>query len=411
MKVLMCNSFYYLRGGAERCFFDLSSLLETHGHEVVPFSMQDERNFVSEYSDYFISPVDFPSRLAKGSSLGEKLDVFERVIYSREAAQRIGQLIEDTQPDIAHVHGIAHETSPSILPVLKGAGIPVVQTLHDFKLLCPNTNFLSHGEVCEACKRVRYYNVVLKRCKKGSLPASLLAGVEMYIHKYSGVYEKNVDAFIAPSLFLQNKVVEYGIKNRIVNIPNFINLELFEPDYAPEDYFVYYGRLTEIKGVRTLLAAMRDVKRSHLYLAGRGELEDELQAYARDNDLTNVTFLGHLAAEELRPLVQKARFSVVPSDCYENYSMSVIESLACGTPVIGSNLGGTTEQIQHGWNGLLFEAGNAAELAQRMHYLLDNPALAVEMGRNGRQRTEEVNGAERHYRDTLALYESLISSS
>lgn len=409
MKVLMCNSFYYLRGGAERCFFDLTSLLEAHGHQVIPFSMQDERNRPSAYSDYFISNIDFPSQMGQGSSLRDKLSAAERVIYSREAARQIERLITDTKPDIAHVHGIAHETSPSILPALKRAGIPVVQTLHDYKLLCPNTSFLSHGEICEACKVHRYHQVVLKRCKRGSLPASLLAGVEMTAHKLSGIYEKNVDTFIAPSEFLHQKLVEYGVNNPVVNIPNFLYLDRFKPVDWAEDYFVYYGRLAGGKGVRTLVAAMREVPRSHLYVAGRGELEDELRQYVREHKLDNITFLGHLPGNELVPLIQKARFSVVPSNWYENYSMSVIESLACATPVIGTRLGGIPEQVQDGWNGLLFDAGDEHDLAQKINRMLDDSVAAEEMGRNGRRRVEAVNNPERHYQETMKVYDALLN--
>ena len=145
MKILMCNSFYYLRGGSERCFFDLMALLRSNGHEVIPFSMHHERNEPTPYDEYFLSAIDFPSMLGKDSSLGDKFTVMERVIYSREARRKIKKLIADTRPDIAHIHGIASETSPSILPALKTAGIPIVQTLHDYRLICPNTSFVSHG--------------------------------------------------------------------------------------------------------------------------------------------------------------------------------------------------------------------------------------------------------------------------
>ena len=138
------------------------------------------------------------------------------------------------------MESLSYETSPSILPVLKRAGIPVVQTLHDYKLLCPNTSFVSNGAVCERCKVVRYYNVALHRCKRGSLAASLLAGVEMYAHKLTGIYEDNVDVFIAPSMFLRDKLIEYGIENRIVNIPNFVYLDRLQARYEPEDYFLYW---------------------------------------------------------------------------------------------------------------------------------------------------------------------------
>jgi glycosyltransferase involved in cell wall biosynthesis len=410
MKILMCNSYYYLRGGSERCFFDLTALLEAHGHDVIPFSMIDERNQPTEYKEFFISHVDFPSRLAQDSSFRSKIETVERVLYSREARGKIEQLLADTKPDIAHIHGIAQETSPSILPAIKKAGIPIVQTLHDYKLLCPNTNFVSQGQICERCKVHRYYNVLLHRCKRDSLAASFLAGLEMVVHKMLQIYERNVDVFITPSEFLRDKLVAYGIRNKIVHLPNFIDLQGVQAGDESEDYFVYYGRVTAVKGVRTLLQAMLNVPRSHLFIAGTGDLEAELQAFVRENSLENVSFLGHLHPDELFPLVRKAAFSIVPSEWYENYSMSVIESLARGTPVIGARIGGIPEQVIDGWNGLLFESGNVGQLSEKINFMLSHPAARREMGRNGRAQIEKINGPARHYQKTLAIYRELLGS-
>ncbi len=407
MKVLMCNSFFYLRGGVERCFFDLISLLEAHGHKVIPFSMKDKRNQHSEYECYFVSHVDFPSHLITSNGLGTRLKLAERVLYSREARTKIKALIESSRPDIAHIHGIAHELSPAILPPIKRAGIPIVQTLHDYKLLCPNTSFVSQGKICERCKEHRYYNVVRYRCKRDSLSASLLAGMEMYFHKLLQIYEDNVDLFITPSQFLQRKVAEYGITNPIIHLPNFVDIESFQPYYEPENHFVFYGRLARIKGLETLLDAMKLLDASHLYVAGEGEQKTSFYRYARENQITNVTFLGYLNKNDLIPIVQRAASTIVPSEWYENYSMTVLESFACGTPVIGSNIGGIPEMIIDGWNGLLFEPGNANQLADKMRSLHQDPQKSVVLGKNARQFVEKINHPERYYRQILEIYQKL----
>ena len=209
-------------------------------------------------TDYFVSYIDFPTELAK-PGIQPKLNVTERIMYSREARGRIEQLIADTQPDIVHIHGFIHEMSTSILPALKAAGLPVVQTLHDYKIVCPNTTFVSHDTICESCQGHRYYNMARKRCKRGSLMASVLAGAEMYFHEIRGLYEPNIDLFIAPSQFLNDKVREHGIRTPVVTIPNFINPDAFQPRYEKEDYFVYIGRLVRVKGILTLFEAMRHV--------------------------------------------------------------------------------------------------------------------------------------------------------
>lgn len=411
MKILMINSFNYLRGGGERCFFDLSDLLRARGHEVIPFCMDHPKNLPSEYSDYFVSYIDFPTELGK-PGLSPKLRVLERVLYSREARQKVEELLERTQPDLVHIHGFIHEMSTSILPALKAAGLPVVQTLHDYKPACPNTTFVSNDQVCEACKGGKYYNMTRRRCKRGSLSASMLATAEMYFHEVFRLYQPNIDHFIAPSRFMRDKMIEHGIHTPIDAIPNFINPESFQAVYESDNHFVFAGRLVRVKGVMTLLEAMRHVKSDAvLNIAGAGELEPEMRQFVDTHHLTNVRFLGHLGTDELANLVQRAIFTVVPSEWYENYSMTVIESLACGTPVIGADIGGIPEQVRDGWNGHLFEPGNALELASKIQNLLDDRALATEMGRRGRSRVESLNGPEAHYEQTMRVYEGLLGKT
>ena len=223
------------------------------------------------------------------------------------------------------------------------------------------------------------------------------------------LYQPNIDRFISPSQFLADKMAEHGIRPPITTIPNFINPDNFRAVYEPENYFIFAGRLVRVKGILTLLEAMRHVRGDAvLKIAGAGELEPEMRRFVADHNLTNVQFVGHLGTEELARLVQRALFTVVPSEWYENYSMTVIESLACGTPVIGANIGGIPEQVRDGWNGHLFAPGDAAGLAAKMQHLIDDRAAAVEMGRRGRQQVETLNGPDAHYEQTMAVYESLV---
>ncbi len=407
MKILMVNSFYYMRGGGERYTFDLTALLESHGHQVVPFSMEHPQNFPSDYADYFVSNVDFPTELAK-KSVKSTANVLERIMYSREARDKMERILFDTRPDLVHVNGFIHEFSTSILPPMKAAGLPVTQTLHDYKIVCPNTTFVSNDEVCERCLGGRYYNVVRHRCKRGSLSASLLTGVEMYFHEWLGLYQRNIDAFQSPSEFLRRKVIEHGVKKPVVVIPHFFDPNNFQPHYEPENYVVYVGRLVKVKGLMTLLQAMEKTPGTHLYVAGSGELEPEMRRFIADRGLTNVTLLGHLNTEQLQSLVQRALANVLPSEWYENYSATLRESLACGTPVIGANIGGIPEQVRDGWNGYLFTPGDANELAAKIQNLVDNRALAIEMGRRGRRQVEIVNSPETHYEQVMQVYESLL---
>jgi len=411
MRILMCNSFYYMRGGAERCVLELSSLLEKKGHEVIPFAMSHEKNLPSKYSNYFVSYIDYPSLLKQKTDIRTISKVIERDVYSHEAKEKIIQLIKDTKPDIAHVHGYGHELSPSILDGIKSFRIPIVQTLHDYGLLCPNTSFISQGQICERCKVKRYYNVVLYRCKRNSLQASTVAGLEKYYQSATHIFDKNIDIFISPSKYLKQKMIEYGWKQEIVLIPNFINIERFQPNYSPSDYYVFSGRLVEIKGLYTLLESAKQNRNIKLFIAGDGEIREPLQQMILENQLSNVVLLGHLDSSELIKLISGAAFTVMPSEWYENYPMSIIEAFACGKSVIASNLGAIPDLVKDNWNGLLFEAGNSTQLAERIKFLFEHQDKAAEMGMNGRKEVETINNPEEHYQRTMQTYQHILEAN
>lgn len=388
--------------------FELSQLLEKHGHEVIPFGMAHKENFLSKYSDYFVSHIDFPSLLKERPSFLTIVRAVERVIYSRESKQKIEELIRETKSDIAHIHGIGHEISPSILDTIKSFGIPIVLTLHDYGLLCPNTNFISQGEVCERCKGGRYYNVVLRRCKRGSLKASLLACVSQYVHKLTNIYGRNVDVYISPGKFLQKKMIEHGVKNKIVVIPNFINLNDCRPDMENSGYCIFAGRLIPIKGVMTLIEAAKLNRQARILIAGDGELADEIRKEVVEHHLDNVTILGFVKPKKLMELMSLANFTVFPSEWYENYPMSIIESFACGKPVIASDIGAIPDLIVNGLNGLLFEPGNPKQLASQIQYLFDHPEKAIEMGKHGYENVVTNNAPEFHYQQIMQVYQEML---
>lgn len=404
----MCNNFFYLRGGTERCMFDLMDLLKSKGHHVIPFSMHHEKNDPSAYNQYFLSNINYGELVNKKTGLRENLKAAGRVLYSLEAKKQIRKLIEESKPDIAHLHGIDHQLSPSILDEIKRSGIPIIQTLHDFKLLCPNTLFISGDQICENCKGGKYYQVVLQKCKRQSLSASFLAGLSTYFHKFLKIFERNVDVFISPSQFLINKFHEHGTHIPIKYIPNFINSDRFYPIDQPSNYFLYYGRLSRIKGLSTLIEAVKRETSLHLYIAGEGEMKEELENLIKEEKISNITLLGHLNTIELIPWIQKAMFTVIPSQNLENCPMVILESFACGTPVLGSNLGGIPELIQDGDSGMLFEPGNFEQLSAQIRDLSKNPQKAIAMGRKGRQRIEVWHDQEKYYQKISTIYKDLV---
>ena len=407
MKLLVVNKFYFLMGGSEKYVFDLNKILEKNGFSIIPFSMKDEKNFLSEYSKYFVSNIDFQNKL----TFADRLRAIPRILYSFESRKKILKLIEDTKPDLAHVHNIAHQISPSILPVLKRRGIPIVQTLHDFKLVCPNYLFYTHGEPCEECKKNKFYNAIINKCIKNSLSGSFLIAIEMYFHKMIKVYD-NIDIFITPSLFMKRKLEEFGIdSNKLIHIPSFVSTKSFSPNYGFEDYFVYFGRLSGEKGVMTLLKAIEKNWKIKLLIVGEGVLKEELERYAEKKGLTNVIFKGYKSGAELKNLIKDSMFTVVPSEWYENCPISVLESFAMGKPVIGANIGGIPELINEGSDGLFFEPGNTMDLKDKILYLLNNPGKIKEMGKMGREKVEKLYDVELHYQRINDIYQKLTTKN
>ena len=393
MRVLVVNKSYRVIGGVDRYVMELTQLLERQGHQVIPFAVADPRNKPTTYADFFVTPIEFFDQAHRPPPWA----IVERVIYSREARWKMAQLIEAVRPDVAHLHNIYHHISPSVLDTLYKHRIPVVMTLHDYKLICPVYSFWVDGKICERCRGGRFYHCVLHRCNHGSLLGSLLNAIEVTAHRLMHIYDK-AGLFIAPSRFLLQKHVEHGLAaDRFLYIPNFINLEDYRPCFEPRDYFAYVGRLTPLKGVGVLLEAVALLKPSiQLLIVGDGPSREELEEKAIHLGLKGVRFLGHQSGAMLRDLIANAMVVVVPSEWHENSPYVVLEALALGTPVVASNVGGIPEVIDDNTNGMLVPPGNPKALAQVLEHMLGDKANLSEMGRAGRERVEGEYSEKRH---------------
>ncbi|MDP3970222.1 MAG: glycosyltransferase [bacterium] len=401
MKILQINKFYYRRRGAETYMLDLIELLEQKGYEVGVFSMDHPDNIQTPYSKYFLPYVEFGN--LKALSMQDKYRAISRVIWSKEAQVNLDKLLAEFKPDIAHIHNIYHQISPSILKTLKKHNIPVIQTLHDYKLLAPNYNLLANGEIDESSKGHRYYNVVLKKGVKDSYSASFLAMVEMYTHKFFQVYEKNVDCFISPSQFLKDKVSEWGIKvKRMEVLPNFVNVSKIIPQYNNDGYFLYMGGLYKEKGVDLIIDIIDKIGYSiPLRIAGSGPEEATLKQLAKNK---SVEFVGFLNKQELTQQISGAVAIIVPSRWYENYPFSVIEAFAHGKPVIAANIGGLPEQVIPGKTGALFEPNNSEDLQRVLTELLQKSETLPELGKTAREWVEQELSPEKHYARLYEIY-------
>ncbi len=362
MKVLLVNKFHYIKGGSETYYFELKRLLESKGHTVIDFSMKDERNLDSPYSDYFVNHIDYEE--SKG--VGAKLRMALNIIYSREAKKKFEALILKEKPDLIHLHIFQHQMSPSILDVAKKYNIPTVYTAHDLKMICLNYKMMHHGKVCEDCKDGHYYHCAQNCCVKGSFSKSCINVVEGYLHKWRKSYDA-IDIIITPSAFYKKKFEEFGVAtDRIVHIPNFLDRDKPNVNFVEnsKNYYLYFGRLSEEKGVLTTIKAFEEIK-AKLYVVGTGPLKEDLINYVNSNKLNNIVFLGFKSGQDLIDLIGNAKAVILSSEWYENGPYSAIEALQLGRPVIGANIGGIPELINK--NGYLYISGDVSDLDRVLH--------------------------------------------
>jgi glycosyltransferase involved in cell wall biosynthesis len=407
VRILHVNKFLYRRGGAESYLLDLADLQRSAGHEIAFLSTAHPSNEPSLYADLFPRYVELNP---PPSGLRAKAQTVARMLYSRAAERAMEAIISDFRPHIVHLHNIYHHLSPSILRPLVRRRIPSVMTLHDFKLACPTHRFLASGEPCEACLGRRFHHAILKRCNDGSIGASAANAVELAIHTATGAYEP-IRIFICPSRFLLGKMRAAGVfPTRLRWVPNFVRATAMRPKRRPGGPALYAGRLSPEKGVDVLVraAAAAGVP---LEVIGDGPERERLAALADALGASRTRFLGHRTAAEVHERMRNASVTVMPSRGYENMPMAVLESFACGVPVIGAGHGGIPELIRPGVDGDLFPPGDHAALAEVLAHLTGDPDRALEMGRQARRKVEEDFSAERHLALLDAAYAEAMAAT
>lgn len=404
MKILMANKFFYIKGGSETYYFSLKHLLEKKGHTVIDFSMKDERNFKSKYSEYFVENINYNT-----GNFFEKIKAGLNIIYSQEAKEKFEQLVLTTKPDLVHLHIFQHQLSPSILDVLKKYNLPTVYTAHDLKMLCLNYKMFQHGKICEQCKGGKYYRCALDRCVKNSFIKSSINVAEGYIHYWRKSYDV-IDKIITPSKFFKKKFEEFGIDpNRVTHIPNFLDQKkhVINRRDDRESYYLYFGRLSEEKGVFTLLRAFLDLN-VNLYIVGIGPLKERMEQYIRQQNMKNVRLYGFKSGQELKDIVGNAKAIILPSEWYENGPYSAIEAMQAERPIIGAYIGGIPELING--NGFFFKSADPEDLVAKINRFENMSEREYDAMKTASYRLFERNYmADSHYKRLEKVYEEAIS--
>ncbi|MBL7068834.1 MAG: glycosyltransferase [Candidatus Omnitrophica bacterium] len=389
MKILLVHNYYQQPGGEDIVFAAEASLLRRHGHEVVEYTEDNQR-------------INEAGRVAAAIN----------AVWSRSSRRKLVQILRNTRPDVVHFHNTFPLISPSVYYVCRDAGVPVVQTLHNYRLLCPTATLFRGGEVCEDClNKIPPWPGVLHACYHRSRAQTAVIATMLTVHRLFKTWQREVDIYITPSEFARRIFVKGGLpQEKIIVKPNFL---CDDPGMREKEgkYVLFAGRLSREKGIITLLEAWQNLKEIPLKIAGDGPLMDEVRAFVRKEGFKHVEVLGWRDRKEVLTSIKEARFLVLPSEWYEVFPLIMPEVFACSVPIIASGLGAGAEIIREGQNGLHFLPGNAKDLASKVEWAWTHKKEMEGLGKNARRDYEEKYTAEENYKKLTDIYKLAIERS
>lgn len=355
MKILLANKFYYHRGGDCIYTLNLEKLLRARGHSVAVYAMNYPENETSEWSRYW------PKNMSK-------LDAFTRPFGAQQVKKGFTKLLNDFRPDVVHLNNIHTQLSPVIAQIAHEKGIRVVWTLHDSKLVCPCYTCMREGKWCTECFTDKKA-VIRHRCMPGGIPGAVIGYLEAKKWNKDKLQEY-IDLFLPPSQFMADTCIAGGYERKKFRVLcNFIDVSKVQnPSFDKGDYYVFLGRLTAVKGIQTLCKAASQLEKK-LIVIGGGELEDELRREYAGNG--NIEFKGQMQWNDFRPILEGARFMVLPAEWSENNPLTVIEAQSLGTPVLGAHIGGIPELIEEDVNGMTFRSGDVEDLKEKIEKMMN----------------------------------------
>lgn len=390
MKILMVNKFLYPNGGSETYMFKLGEYLTSLGHQVEYFGMEHPDRCVSNSAQCYTKNMDFHN-----SSPVVKILLSLKTIYSVEARKKIRKVLETFNPDVVHLNNFNYQLTPSIIVEIRkwekavNGKVKIIYTAHDYQLICPNHMLKNPNtnKICEKCIGGNFSNCVKGKCVHGSTLKSLIGTMEAYYWNIRKVY-KEIDKIICCSYFMKSKLdTNPVLKDKTFTLHNFIDFDN-KVQTDKKDYFLYFGRFSEEKGIDVLIEACKSLPNEQFIFAGSGPLEEKI------NSISNIKNVGFKTGKELTKLIAQAKASIYPSTCYENCPLSVMESISLGTPVIGADIGGIPELIENGKNGLLFKSGNAKDLLEKLSLLLSDDNIVDQL----------TSGCNKHFFSNVKRY-------
>ncbi len=392
MKVILAHNFYQHPGGEDRVYSQEHQLLESRGNSVVTYQRSNSETI--------------------GISTLQTLGLPRKMFWANDAYHDMRQMLRQEKPDVVHVHNTFFQISPAIFSACEELRVPVVQTLHNFRLMCPAATYFREGKICEKCNESGLWQGIRYGCYRDSRTATTAVAVMLAMHRRARTWIDKVTYHIALTQFSRTKFTEGGLPaHKIMVKPNFVTPDPGEKQESG-DGAVFVGRFWPEKGVATLLRAWQKLgKKIPLKIVGDGPLAGELRGMAARHGLSNVTFSGHLGNDETQVAIKKARVLILPSENYENFPVTIVEALACGTPVICSRLGAMQEIVMDKLTGLHFTPGDPDDLAEKVEWAWDHPGEVKAMSRAARRDYEQKYTAESNYGALMSIYQQAISAA
>jgi glycosyltransferase involved in cell wall biosynthesis len=392
VKILTIHNSYQARGGEDVVVERELALLKAFGHETVEYRRTNKEI---------------------GNHLLERIAAVPRTLWSWESYRDVSELIRSHHPDIAHIHNTLAVVSPSVYYACRKLGVPVVQTLHNYRLICPRADLFRAGAICEECVGKQFPWPGVKRgCYHSSIPQTAVVAALHRGHQAADSWAGLIDRYIVPSDFAKRKLSEGGVPGSKIEVkPNFVFPDPGVHHSRSSTYAAFVGRLSPEKRLVTLLKAWKKVGNGFsLYVAGTGDSEANMIRYANDAGLENVRFLGSQNEAQVFELIKGAAFLIFPSEWYETFGLGMIEAYACGVPVIASRMGAMQEIVRDSASGLLFTAGNADGLAVKINWAIEHPAVMAAMGETARRLYEDKYSADTNHRLLMGIYQGVIEA-
>lgn len=389
MRILSVHNHYRYLGGEDAVAQKEAAMLRHFGHEVIEY-----RRTNREIDDY---------------SALQKAQIPLKMLWNRASVRELRAVAQREKPDVVHFHNTHFMISPAVYYAFEGMPTAVVRSLHNYRLLCPAATFFRDGQVCELCLESPLLLPALRyACYRDSRPVTAALAGTLLLHRWRKTWQEQVDAFIVLTEFMKEKFITAGfVPERLHVKPHFVEECAAESLAEKVHTALYVGRLSDEKGLHTLLRAWAQLPGLDLTLVGQGDLRAELEAFCAENGLQDrVRFLGQQSPEQVTELMRSSRFLIFPSECYETFGMTILEAYCSGLPVVASRLGSRMELVQHGQTGLLFTPGNADDLAQAVRHAVAHPAEMAQMGRQGQQFYREHFTERQNYAQLMAIYEA-----